>query len=276
MHKIRLISLDLDGTLLNSQKELSERNFAALERAAKLGIQVVPTTGRFYGGMPEIIRNLPFVRYAISVNGAEVLDTHTGEVIYRAELPWAQAVEIMAYFDTLPVIYDCFMDGKGWMTGALKEKINETVDSPHYVKMLHELRQSVPELKEFLTNRKQDVQKVQFFTRDEALRQRLLKEMEGMFRDVLVSSSAPQNLEVNQKDAHKGIAMLALAEHLGIPREGTMAFGDGLNDISMIRAAGIGVAMKNACPEALAAADHVTDTNDADGVAEAIEKFCFA
>ena len=74
MPDIRLITLDLDGTLLNSKKELSPENAAALQWAADQGIEIVPTTGRFYGGMPEIIRNLPYLHYAITINGAQVYD----------------------------------------------------------------------------------------------------------------------------------------------------------------------------------------------------------
>lgn len=275
MYKIGLIALDLDGTLLDSRKNLSQENLAALQRAADLNIQIVPTTGRFYMGMPEKIRNLSFVRYAITINGAEVLDVKTGEVIYRAELPYLQAIKIMELLDTLPVIYDCYMDGAGWMTAALKEKIDDMVDDPHYVKMLHELRQSVPELKAFLRQRGQNVQKVQFFTRDMALRERLLEELPKLFPGIVVSSSNPQNVEINHVDANKGRAVLALAEHLGLQRAHTMAFGDGLNDLSMIRDAGIGVAMENACGEVLSAADYVTAHNDAHGVAKGIEKYVF-
>ena len=270
-----IIALDLDGTLLDCDKNLSETNFAALKRAAESGYAIVPTTGRFYDGMPENIRTLPFVRYAITINGAEVKDLATGRVLYQAELPYLQAAEIMSLLDRYPMIYDCYMDGAGWMTEGFKALIDQTVDSPHYRKMLHELRRPVPELKAFLRERKQDVQKLQFFTRDEALRLRLLHQLPEMFGEICVSSSAPQNVEVNQKNANKGQALMALAEHLGLPKEHTISFGDGLNDISMLREAGVGIAMKNACPEALEAADWVTASNDEDGVALGIEKFCF-
>ena len=82
MRKIKIIALDLDGTLLNSNKELTPRNLAALNSAADAGIHIVPTTGRFYGGMPEEIRQLPFIKYAITINGAQVSDISADEVIY--------------------------------------------------------------------------------------------------------------------------------------------------------------------------------------------------
>ena len=271
---IRIIALDLDGTLLNSNKELTERNYRALEAAAAKGIQIVPTTGRFYDGMPQMIRELPFVNYAITINGAHVHNVHTGEVLYRAEIPWQQAVDLMRFLDTLPVVYDCFMDDSAFMTAALKEKIDQCTDDPHYRKMVRQLRESVPELKAFITERGQDVQKSQFFTMDQALRQQMLAEIPQRFPGLITSSALLHNVEINNHRANKGAAVLALAEHLGCGAEHVMAFGDGLNDLTMIEAAGMGVVMDNGADELKRCADYITDDCDHDGVAAAIEKFC--
>lgn len=272
---IRLIALDLDGTLLNTQKQLSEENRAALTRAARAGIHIVPTTGRFFDGMPDTVRALPFIRYAITINGAEVADRRTGEELYKADIPLERALELMRYLDTLPVIYDCYQDNAGWISEHLKARIDSTVKDPHFRKMLHELRKPVPELKAFVTERGRDIQKIQFFIPTPELRQELLETLPKMYPDLAVSSSVSENIEVNAAGATKGKALLGLAERLGIPREGTMAFGDGLNDLSMLEAAGVGVAMENACAEAKAAADYITLSNNDHGVAYAIEKFCF-
>lgn len=276
MHKTKgIIALDLDGTLLNSNKELTPGNLAALTRAAEAGYEIVPTTGRFYKAMPEAIRALPFVRYAIVINGAAVQDLQTGELIYQAEMPWQQAVEIMTMLDSLPVIYDCYMDNDAWMTGAFKEKVTEYVRNPHYVILVRDMRHSVPELKSFLTERGQDIQKMQFFVKDPDLRLRLLKELPEQYENICTSSSVPENVEINQARANKGEAVLALADHLGVPREYTYAFGDGLNDLTMIEMAGVGIAMANADPKVKEKADRITTSCDEDGVARGIETYCF-
>lgn len=273
--KIGIIALDLDGTLLDSNKNLSAGNLAALERAAAAGIEIVPTTGRFYGGIPAAVRELPFIHYAITINGAQLADTRTGEVIFSAELPWEQSVELLKEFDGHPLIYDCYQDNCGWMTESMKADIDAYAPNVHYNKMLKEFRKPVPDLKAFITEGKKGVQKVQFFTNDLAFRETMIEELPKRFENISVSSSISNNVEVNQLMATKGEALKALARHLGLAEDATMAFGDALNDMSMVSSAGIGVAMANAEQELKDAADWITVSNDEDGVAKGILKFCF-
>lgn len=274
MPDIRLITLDLDGTLLNSKKELSPENAAALQWAADQGIEIVPTTGRFYGGMPEVIRNLPYLHYAITINGAQVYDVLNDVGIAKAEIPVQRAVELMAWLDQFPVIYDCFMDNWGWMTRSLQEKADEFAPNEHYAKMLKELRTPVDELKVFLTERGHDIQKSQFFAKDMDLRARLMEEIPQRFPGLIVSSAVVNNVEINDRNAHKGNAIRQLAQHLGLEMRQVLAFGDGSNDITMLQEAGIGVCMENGLDSVKAVADYITDSCDKDGVAKAIYRFC--
>lgn len=95
MMTIGLIALDLDGTLLDSQKNLSERNRRALERCARMGIQIVPTTGRAVDGITQAVRSLPGVNYAITTNGGTVADLIKGVSLKRCTLSNAKALEVM-------------------------------------------------------------------------------------------------------------------------------------------------------------------------------------
>lgn len=273
MHDIRVIALDLDGTLLDSAKNLSAANRAALAAAAAKGIHVVPTTGRFFGGMPESVRALPFVRYAITVNGAQVYDRATDTALAREELPLSVALAVMRYLDGFDVIYDCYQDNWGRMTAAMQARAADYAPDAHYLKMIRELRKPYPDLKAHLEEEGRDVQKIMLFARDLAVRERIAEGLKARFPQLAVSSSTPNNLELNSANAHKGLALKRFAESLGLGLENCMAFGDGANDLSMVRMAGLGVAMANACPAVLAAADYVTLSNDADGVAAALRHF---
>ncbi len=271
---VRLIALDLDGTLLDSSKNLSEGNRAALAEAAARGIHIVPTTGRFFGAMPQSIRDLPFVRYAITINGAQVYDRESDTALVREEIPVAMALDILRLLDTYDVIYDCYQDNWGWMTAALQEKAADYAPDAHYLRMIRELRKPVPELKSTLSERDRDVQKIMLFARDLSVRAEIAEKVKSGFPRIAVSSSTPNNLELNISTAHKGVALARMAETLGFGVGECMACGDGLNDLTMIQSAGLGVAMANACPEVLAAADFVSASNDDDGVAVAVRKFC--
>ena len=276
---IKIISLDLDGTLLDSQKRLSEGNRAALEEAAAKGVHIVPTTGRFFGMMPQAIRDLPFVRYAITINGAQVYDRETDTAIVREEIPLDMALDIIRLLDGYDVIYDCYRSNWGWMTESLQAKAEDYATDAHYLKMVREFRNPVPELKEYLesTAAEGDVQKVMLFARNtpgsESVTKAITEAVTARFPSIKVTSSTWNNLELNIATAHKGNSLKRFAEHLGYTLDNCMALGDGTNDLSMIEAAGLGVAMSNAHPLVLAEADHVTVSNDEDGVAKAIRDF---
>ena len=279
MRDIRIIALDLDGTLLDSQKRLSAVNREALEYASAKGVHIVPTTGRFFGMMPEAVRDLPFVRYAITINGAQVYDRETDTAIVREEISVERAVEIMRLLDGFDVIYDCYRNNWGWMSVSLQNKAEAYATDEHYLKMVREFRNPVQDLKRHLLDTEPEggVQKVMLFSRNdepEAKELRAIeKAMAERFPEIKITSSTWNDLEFNNPSAHKGSSLARFAEHLGFGLENCMSFGDGRNDLTMIEAAGIGVAMENAVEEVKAAADHITKSNDENGVAEAIRRF---
>ena len=272
MRKPGIIALDLDGTLLTSEKILTPENEAALRRAAEEGIEIVPATGRFYRGMPECIRDLPYVHYAITINGAEVTDVRRKTALVRAELPTDLAIAVMEELDKLPVIYDCYADGWGYMTRALYEKAEIYAPTKHNLDMILNLRTPVPELKAYLLETGIGVQKIQAFFLDQELRMRTMEELAKRFPDTAVATSIVNNIEINSRDAQKGSALRKLAEAIGVDPADTMAFGDDLNDLSMIEAAGTGVAMANAVPRVRESAAYIAPSCDENGVAAALEE----
>lgn len=264
---MKLIALDLDGTLLNSDKAVSAQNSAALSLAAEQGHVIVPATGRALRAIPEQVMSLPFLHYAITINGAKISNIRTGETLLRAELPLDTCLRLLDFAGRYDAMYDCYWDDTGWVDRAFLERVRYYNADEEVVTLLRRTRTPVEDLKAFVRANDQPVQKVQLCFRDMAERETAREEIAAAFPDVLVTSSFRNNLELNAADADKGRALLALAQRLGIPTEDTVAFGDSSNDLRMLCAAGTSVAMGNAAPDVRAVCDYVTDTNDRDGVA---------
>ena len=271
---IKLILLDLDGTLLTGDKRISPANYDALERCAAAGIHIVPSTGRFYGGVPQAVRDLPFVRYVVAVNGAQIYDRKENRVLRREEIDLETAFRVFDALDELPVIYDCFMGDFGYDYVEMYERVDEFISVPQVNAMVKGTRQPVPDLRAFLREKGRPIQKIQMFFKDMDRRAVELERLPRLFPDLCVTSSITNNIEINAKNANKGEALRFLCRHLELDVSESMSFGDSSNDLSMILAAGVGVAMANADKSLLDAADYVTDTNDNDGVAKAIARFC--
>lgn len=271
----KLIAFDLDGTMLDDNKELPEENLEAMRAAAERGVYLVPATGRIVPAIPENIAGLEFIRYFIAVNGSYVYDRAEDRVLYRGEIPSELAVRCMKYMDTLPVIYDCYIDNKAYMTESMYNDAERFFpDQPHMLSMVKTLRRPVSELKKFIGEHGGSLQKMQMFFAPEDMdeRKKQLELFPGIFPELRATSSVKNNIEINSENAGKGRALLALAEMLGIKQEETAAFGDGTNDSEMLEAAGCGIAMENAVDELKAAADMITVSNNEAGVGKAIKQ----
>ena len=270
---VKLIAFDLDGTLLDRQKNIPEANLQALKAAAEAGALLVPATGRIYTGIPELIRTLPGARYFITINGAYAYDAVEDRNLYSSELSVDTCLRLIDYMDRLPVIYDCYQDNWGYITRSMFQRAGDFIPDPGIMKMMRELRTPVDNLSETLRQKGRPVQKMQMHFQDLAERDRQLKLVAELFPETAVSSSLPWNIEINSAGATKGQALKALCQALGIDLRDTLAFGDGTNDLDMIRTAGIGVAMGNGAEEVKAAAGWVAPNNDDAGVAAGIYRF---
>lgn len=272
MKDIKLISLDLDGTLLDSRKRLSAGNLQALKACIARGVQIVPTTGRTVDGVPAVVKEIPGVRYAIATNGAIIYDMKEEKIIDRRMLDHSKALSILHILEEYPVMYDPYINGRG----ITEEKFFNHMDNFGLTKELQDMvritRDVVPNIIRFVEENDSPIEKINMFFADPSLKSQI-RERLNEISDIIITSSIPLNLEINHPEATKGKGILRLAEYLGISREETMAFGDGENDLSMIIEAGIGVAMENGMDFLKANADYITKSNDEDGVAAAINRF---
>lgn len=269
---IRLIALDMDGTLLNDQKELSPGNRAALESCIRHGIAIVPATGRPAAGIPEDLREIAGVRYGICTNGARVEDFQEGKIISLELIPWELAYEVLELLSGYPVAYDPYINGRGKMEARFRNHLDQYGLPPAMQRLVLSSRDEVEDELALVRSWKAPVEKINVFTTDKKLRMELWEKL-ARYNELIVTSSLDYNLEINAATATKGNALLRLAEYLGLKREQTMAMGDGSNDLSMIESAGVGVAMANSMEMLKQKADYITLSNEADGVAAAIRHF---
>ena len=161
-------------------------------------------------------------------------------------------------------------DGQGYTTEANRAAAVRFVPDNLRAYVLN-TRKTLPDLRAFITQQERGLEKLTIFFVDDAERQKAWAAVEAL--GVNVVSSLPLNMEINAAGVDKGTGLMALAELLKLPVSSLMAMGDGGNDIGMIRAAGLGVAMGNAFPDVKAAANHITASNNEDGAALAIETF---
>lgn len=271
--KPKLILTDLDGTLLRDDKSLSPANRAALVRAAAQGAEVVVATGRFFGGIPRELLELPFLRYFILMNGAKVYDRREDRVLYRSEIPLAQAERVMDLLEPLDCTVDCYQNDVGWMERRYFDHLDYYVTDPVSRAMVRSHRRPVDDLRAQVRAGGDTVQKMQAYFPHLELRPQVMALLRREVPGVVQSVSLPTNLELNAAGATKGAALAALCRALGADPLDTAAFGDGTNDVSMLAAAGVGVAMANGAPETRQAADLVTASNQEDGVALVLDRW---
>lgn len=265
---IRLIALDLDGTLLNSKKEITPRTCAALEAAMAKGVRVVLASGRSLRGVLPTARKLDLERkhgFIISWNGAYVEDLTSHEVMHERLLPAEIVPELCAYAKEQDM---------GIMTYDPEGvSVSETPDMEwiHWEAVANGIPQrGVEDLVKEVTYPLHKMLLAFHPSRLEALEPPMVEHFAGRL-DVYHSETC--FLEAMPLGCTKASALEVLLQKLGLSRDNLLACGDSGNDVAMLRFAGIGVAMGNADDAVKAQADVVTASNDEDGIAEVIEKF---
>lgn len=273
--RIKLIALDLDGTLLDSRKRVSQRNLDALEKARRMGVLIVPVTGRPAQGLPQAVLDLPGLRYAVTSNGATIRDLQENRYLLEKHLTPADCLRVLEACADFDMIREIFREGVGYLTQGDRDILWARYEGTPMMEYVLGTRRVLPgSLEEFLREDDRPLEELFFLTDSpevkETLRQRL-----SALPDISFADPAPKDLEVMVGGINKGEALLYLLNLLGIEPQETLAIGDGGSDLPLLKAAGIGVAMDNALPFVKEAADWVTASCDADGVALALERFVF-
>lgn len=271
---IKAVVTDLDGTLLNSEKKLSEKSLQALRECHNRGILVIPATGRTIMGLPDFIKGNPAVRYLILTNGSRIYDLEQDRSMSAHLLEQELTAEILRYAGQYPVLYDVYIEGRGISEERFIYHLDDYKIEPRIQDLIRNTRKLVPSIIEHVLQSPYKMEKINLYFGDLELRGKIRAELQKN-SGITVSSSLYNNLEIGHRQANKGNAVLELSGFLGLKQEEIMVCGDNDNDMSMMLPGVKKVAMANASEELKAAADYITDSNDESGVARAIEKLVF-
>lgn len=269
---IRLVALDLDGTLFTNQKTITPRTLAALAEALGRGVAVVPATGRPAAGLPDALLALPGLQYALTSNGARVWDLAQNAPVAEFLMQKAQAEAALRVLEGYDCVTDLFVQGRRMSIASQLARM-ERIISPAMLAYMRSTRTEVEDIYGYLAASPILPEKVSVVFAQNAQRTEAWQRLEGLGLGLVLSSSLDKNLEINAPGVTKGRGLLALAQHLGLAKHQLMACGDSGNDLAMLKAAGLGVAMGNAEPAVKAAAGYITASNEEDGVALAVERF---
>lgn len=269
---IKLIAMDLDGTALQAdRRSFSPRLNAALDAAFEKGASIVPVTGRQYDLLPPAVLGHPkWSGLCVLCNGGQIRTLETGELLFALDIPKTALRQLHALAERLEIPLEFSREGRLHLTQhAYDAQLPQASLSFHVHTILAKSGVIVESLLPLCE--KGSVEKAQLPHIPEHLRAEVTQAMQDI--DVSAVWSSSSSIEITHRDATKGNAINQLSRLLDIPLENIMALGDSGNDVSMLRRAGLGVAMGDAPDFVKAAADAVTDTNANDGAAAAIEHF---
>ena len=258
--EIRVLALDLDGTLTNDQKVVTPATRTALDAAAAKGVTIVLASGRPTAGVVPLARELE-----LDNNGGSITDCATGRTLYSQWLDSKYVPALCAFAKEQKVAIVTYNE---------QGVVSESPEDPWALKECFTCGLPMQRVEDLAAYVDYPICKM-LITLDPARRDEVLAAGRKVFEGRIdLYPSSPFFIEAVPLGVAKDVSLAGLLEEMGLTRDNLMACGDGLNDRSMIRYAGVGVAMQNAEPPVKEAADYVTEAdNNHDGVAEAIEKF---
>ena len=271
---IGLVALDLDGTTLNDEGRLGERTRAAFKAAMERGVHIVIATGRSVKGLPQEMLGMDGIDYAITSNGALITDLRTGERIYKNCIAPESADMIIDYLSTLDLYYECFTGDVAYMDESFdnEEMLSKYGTPPGSMNYVRTTRTPVPNLLQFMRDHREDIENINVIFADPEYRLSMFDEFRKI-PGITPTSSLKRNIELGGETTSKATAMVELGKMLGVEPERIMACGDSLNDMAMMQAAGVAIAVDNASQQLKDIATFVAPDNNSDGVGVAIEKF---
>lgn len=271
-NQIKLIALDLDGTIISNGNILSQRSIDTINKAADKGIVVSVCTGRVMGEIPESVKQIRGIQYFITSNGSSIKDSRMNN-IYSDTIPVNTADKAMDILSEYRCLIDLYVDGNGYIQKEDIENLDRFNIGQGFDSVLKSTRIIVDNILEFYNNNKPDIEKINLFFANSGEREEAVFRLNQLIPPPKITYSMDNNLEINSHTCCKGQGIHFLGNKLGINMAEIMTIGDSNNDISMLESAGFSVAMGNAPESVKKFAAYITDTCENDGAALAIEKY---
>jgi len=269
---IKMIATDLDGTLLDKSHALTEKNLAALKRCVDAGIVLVVATGRSYSSITPDVLAIPGIRYIISANGARVFDTASEKNLLEKNLSAEAIARAWPLITDKSIMCEVYWNGWPHVSEICNDNLREYGVPDSFAEYTSDARVPVKDIVEFTEAHIGEIETINFNYANETVKKYIFDFLSGG-DGYAFSASLPFNYTIGVKDSSKYSAVNFICEYLGIDSSSVIAFGDGENDLDMIKHAGIGVAMANAPAVVREQADFVTLDCDDSGVAYAIDRF---
>lgn len=268
---IKIIALDLDGTSLDKMGlKFSDRTKKAFKSAKEKEVHIVIATGRAYHSLPEDLKNVKEIEYAVTSNGAVVYDLKKGKILQSDYLREDTVLKLIKIFRENSCIIDVFLEGKAFVDKEDYQNVLRGVTKFRPKEYIIKTRNPVDDIYLFLEEHKDKIENISVNYMD-ASHKVIMENLLSGLDDITFTSSVATNNEIGSKGVSKAKGIEKILEILDLDFENLVAMGDNPNDLTMIEKAKIGIAMKNAHKEVLKKADYITDTNVSEGVAKAIE-----
>ena len=265
-----MLALDLDGTVLTSDKHVTAKTREALVNAAAAGIELVVVTGRPLSGLPEDIVDIPQIRYAITSNGAVITDIRSNETLRSCLIPHDITVAILTELMKHDLIYSIFSDGIGYCPEPVYNILIDKFTGKPLESYVRKSRRPSKDLCRLILSESTETENIWVVCKNTEDPVSIKKYVEERW-ELNAVNTAPYDVEIGAIGADKGTAVTYLYEKLGLSKENVLAIGDNMNDIGMLQAAGTAVVMGNASEDMKKKGHIIADTNDNDGVAKIIE-----
>ncbi|MCD8145822.1 MAG: Cof-type HAD-IIB family hydrolase [Clostridiales bacterium] len=266
----QLLAADMDGTLLNSRKEISPEDAAAITRALEEGKQVVFSTGRCIGELEPFLALFPAMRYVLCESGACVYDRAENRVLHLQTIDPQAAKTILDYTKDRDIMPQVLVHNQAVMD------IRHLSDLSHY-KMAHyqdHFRQncrSTNDIYRYCQAQNWTFEKICLYHTSPEDRADTLLAVEGLPLSTALAEKT--SLEISAQGVDKGVGLEILCRHLGLPLEETIVVGDSFNDLPILKRAGLPVAVDNAAEPVKAACRAVVADCDHSGVSQAIQRY---